>query len=308
MNTPRRNVLKLLGAGTVLGTSLGSGIAAADTQDGDGINWDEVGEAIGKEGERKEDDVYKIEFPRTDLEVSAQDVEIEPALALGSWVGFTQMNESETLLLGDLVLTEDEYNQALSTLQEGGIQQTAIHKHLPDLSTPLWWTHIEGIGDPVELAQTINDALAETDTPMEESGDSEEADLALDTDQLDEIIGHEGEVDSGVYKYSIGLDQSVTTEGVEVPTSMGTATVLGFQPLGDGQAAINGDFAMIADEVNPVIRALRENGIQAVSLHNHMLEEEPQLFFMHFWATDDATTLAEGLRAALDENDSASGG
>lgn len=318
MNTPRRNVLKLVGATGVLGLSGASAAADGDdnetttaggetttTTGGQGIDWEKVGEALGKQGEQKKGGVYKVSFPRSDLNISVGDVQVETALSFGSWTAFKPTQNGNALVLGDLVLTGDEYNQVISKLQEGGIEQTAIHKHLPDMSTPVWWTHIKGTGDPVEMAKTINNGLTKTEMPMEAAGGGGAEGVDLNTDKLDKIIGHKGKIDSGVYKYSIGLNQSVTTEGVELPSAMGTAIVLGFQPLGDGKAAINGDFVMTAEEVNPVIRALRENDIQVVSLHNHMLEEEPRLFFMHFWATGDATTLAEGLRAGLDKATSA---
>lgn len=320
MNTVRRGLLKLFGVGVAGSTSLESGVAATNRQDDDSegddetrdegededtIDWEAVGEAIGKQGEQKDGGVYKVSFPRTDLDVCTQGVTIEPALALGSWAAFKEVDDGETLVLGDLVLTGEEYNDVIGELQEGGIRQTAIHKHLPDLTTPAWWTHIKGTGDPVEMAETINNALSVTGTPMEDDSGSGAGDLPLDTDRLDEIIGYEGESSDGVYKYSVGLDYSVETEGVEVPSPMGAALPLGFQPVGDGRAAINGDFAMRAEEVNPVLRTLRDHGIEVVSLHNHMLAEEPRLFFAHFWAVDDATRLAEGLRAALDEVDTA---
>ena len=202
--------------------------------------------------------------------------------------------------MGDLVLTEEEYDEVISRLQEGGIEQTAIHKHLLEESPAIWWTHIEGRGEPVEMAEAVNAALQFTGTPLSESGGSEEVDF--DTEQLDEIIGHTGKTEGGIRQYNIGRAETVTTEdGTELPPGMGVATVLNFQPTGDEQAAINGDFVMTEEEVNPVIRALRENGIEVVALHNHHIGEEPRLFYMHFWANDDAEAVAQGLRAALDE-------
>jgi hypothetical protein len=215
------------------------------------------------------------------------------------------MDGGKATVMGDLVLTEDEYNKVISKLQEGGIGQTAVHKHLLDESPAIWWTHIQGTGDPVSMAKAIRSALDETGTPFEESGGSESEDLGFDTSQLDQIIGHTGMTQGGVYKYSIGRADSVTQDGVELPPPMGVSTALNFQPTSRGQAAINGDFAMTQEEVEPVIRALRDNGIEVVSLHNHMLNEEPRIFFMHFWANDDAVKLAQGLRAALDKTNSA---
>ncbi len=203
--------------------------------------------------------------------------------------------------MGDLVLTEDEYGDVISRLQEGGIEQTAIHKHLLDESPAVWWTHIHGRGDPVELAQAIRAALDLTGTPLSESGGGSQ-DLGIDTERLDGIIGHTGKTEGGVHKYNIGRAEEVTTEdGTSLSAPMGVATVINFQPTEEGRAATNGDFVMTAEEVNPVIRALRQNGIEVVALHNHHLDEEPRLFYMHFWANDDAEALAQGLRAALDQ-------
>src|SRR3954463_3361829 len=209
------------------------------------------------------------------------------------------------MVMGDLVLTEEEYNKVISRLQEGGIGQTAVHKHLQEESPALWWTHIQGTGDPVDMAKTIRSALDETNTPFTDSGSSGSEDLGFDTSQLDQTIGHTGTTQGGVYKYSIGRADSVTDNGMELPAAMGVSTALNFQPTGGGKAAINGDFAMTQDERAPGNKALRGNDIQVVSLHNHMLNEEPRIFFMHFWANDDAQKLAQGLRAALDKTNSA---
>jgi hypothetical protein len=288
-------------------SACGGSSAAAQDEEASSLDWDAVGEAIGKEGERTEGDVYRINMLRSDLSVTSQGVDIKPGLALGSYAAFKQTGENEALVMGDLVLTEDEYNPVIDRLQQGGIEQTAIHKHLLDESPAVWWTHIHGQGDPVALAQTIRAALDLSGTPLSESGGGSE-DLGLDTQQLDDIIGHTGKTEGGVYKYNIGRAEEVTTQdGTSLNAPMGVATAINFQPTGEGRAAINGDFVMTAEEVNPVIRALRQNAIEVVSLHNHGLDDEPRLFYMHFWANDDAQALAQGLRAALDQTNSATG-
>ena len=269
------------------------------------IDWDQVGQAVGKQGTLMKGDVYRIDLPRSDLNVTSQGVQIKPALALGSYTAFKDMGDGNAMVMGDLVLTEDEYNKVISKLQEGGIGQTAVHKHLLQESPAIWWTHIHGTGDPVAMAKSIRSALDLTGTPLTQSSSSESTDMGFDTSQLDQIIGHTGTTQGGVYKYSIGRADSVTEDGMELPAAMGVSTALNFQPTGEGKAAINGDFAMTQDEVEPVIQALRDNDIQVVTLHNHMLNEEPRIFFMHFWANDDAQKLAQGLRAALDKTNSA---
>src|SRR5215203_4351595 len=292
----------------VMGLSAcGGSSAAAQNEEASAPDWDAVGEAIGKEGKRMAGDVYRINMPRSDLNVTSQGVDIKPGLALGSYAAFKQTGENEAMVMGDLVLTEDEYNPVIDRLQEGGIEQTAIHKHLLNESPAVWWTHIHGRGDPVELAQTIRAALDLSGTPLSESGGGSQ-DLGIDTERLDEIIGHTGKTEGGIHKYNIGRSEEVTTDdGTSLNDLMGVGTVINFQPTEEGQAAINGDFLMSGEDVNPVIRTLRQNGIEVVSLHNHGLDDEPRLFYMHFWANDDAATLAQGLRAALDQTKSATG-
>ncbi len=317
--------MKILNRGSLLAVSLIAvialtGLSACANAPGQGqstsqeqstasssTDWDAVGQAVGKDGKLMKGDVYRIDLPRSDLKVTSQGVDIKPALALGSYLVFKDMGNGQAMVMGDLVLTEDEYNRVISRLQEGGIGQTAVHKHLLQESPAIWWTHIKGTGDPVTMAKTIRSALDESGTPFTDSGGSESRDLGFDTSQLDQIIGHTGTTQGGVYKYSIGRANSVTEDGVELPPTIGVSTALNFQPTGGGKAAINGDFAMTQDEVESVIQALRENNIQVVSLHNHMLNEEPRIFFMHFWANDDAQKLAQGLRAALDKTNSAKG-
>lgn len=268
------------------------------------VDWDAVGRAIGKEGETKDGGVYRVGFPRKDLEVTSRGVRIEPSLSLGSYAAFVPMQNGEAMVMGDLVLAEDELNAVVSSLQENGLEQTAVHKHLLDEEPAIWWQHFEGTGDPVELAGAVNEALSLTSTPMEASK-SEPKDLGLDTARLDEIVGHKGENTGATYNFSIPRAEPVAMDGTEVPPSAGVATVLNFQPTGGGKAAVNGDFVMTEEEVDPVLRTLRENGIEVVALHNHTLDEEPRLFYTHFWANDDAEKLAEGLKAALDETNGA---
>jgi hypothetical protein len=268
-------------------------------------DWKPVEQAIGKSGAMQAGDVFKFSFPRSDLNVTARGVQIKPALALGSWVAFKKMGD-HAMVMGDLVLTEDEVSPVMMKLQQEGIEQTALHNHVLNESPRVMYMHISAHGDAEKIARSIRAALALTKTPIGASGSPAPAqDLGIDTKQLDQIIGHGGKTNGGVYQFSVPRTEKITEEGMEVPPSMGVATAINFQPTGGGKAAITGDFVMIASEVNPVIRALRENGIEVTALHSHMLGEEPRLFFMHFWANDDAVKLARGLRAALDKTNSA---
>jgi Domain of Unknown Function (DUF1259) len=275
---------------------------AVKAQQASNGEWDAVARALGKAGSMQPGDVYKVSLPRSDLQVTAGGVAIKPALALGSWVAFKKSG-GMTMVMGDLVLTEDEVMPVMTKLQEGGVMQTALHNHVLHESPRVMYMHIAASGDAVKIARAMHDALALSKTPFTTpsapSGQSQ--DIGIDTKQLDQVMGRSGKVNGGVYQYSVARAEAVTDNGMEVPPSMGVATAINFQPTGGGKAAITGDFVMIASEVNLVIKALRDNGIEVAALHSHMLTETPRLFFMHFWANDDAMKLARGLRTALDK-------
>jgi hypothetical protein len=265
-------------------------------------DWKAVEQALGKAGSMQAGDVYKVSLPRSDLKVTVNGLELKPALALGSWVAFKKTGDM-TMVMGDLVLTEDEVTPVLTKLQEGGIEQTALHNHVLHESPRVMYMHIHAMGDAVKIAQAIHDALALSKTPFAAAAPSSSPtpDLGIDTKQLDLALAQTGKLNGVVYQFSIPRAEKVMDDGMEVPASMGLATAINFQPTGSGKAAITGDFVLIASEVNPVIKALRDNGIEVTALHSHMLTEAPRLFFMHFWANDDAQKLARGLRAALDK-------
>lgn len=267
----------------------------------DSINWSEVDHQMGRAGKEESGGVHRYSMPRSDLSVTSNGVTIRPALALGSWLAFKSTSSSNVVAMGDLVLTEQEYKPVIASLSQGGVRVTAVHKHLPMHSPALWWTHVEGKGDPARLAETVQAALRLTATPAESEPSQQPQPLAIDTSGISQALGHAGKANGGVYQVSIPRSETIRANGVEVSAAMGTGTALNFQPTGEGKAAINGDFVMVADEVNNVIQALESSGIQVVALHNHMLEEEPRLFFLHFWANDDAVKLARGLRTALDK-------
>ena len=268
-------------------------------------DWKKVEDAMGRSGQSQPDDVYKFSMPRKDLHVSLGGVDIKPALALGSWVAFKQ-DGGGTMVMGDLVLTVDEVEPVMLKLQENGVGQTALHNHLLGESPHVMYMHIGGHGDGLQLAKAIHDALALTKTPPPDTtAPAPSSEIGIDQKQVEQILGHSGKVNGGVLQISVPRAEKITDSGMTVPPSMGVATALNFQPTGAGKAAITGDFVLIGSEVNPVIKALRRNGIQVTAVHSHMLTEDPRLFFMHFWANDDAIKLTKGLRAALDETNSA---
>lgn len=261
--------------------------------------WDKVAAALGKSGSEMAGQVYRVGFPRTDLKVSVDGVEIRPTFALGGWLAFKSMG-ADTMVMGDLVLTESEINPVMTKLFAGGITVTAVHNHLLRAQPATFYMHVAGHGDAEKLATALHDALAETNVPLGVPPASPQPAIDLDTAKLNEILGARGNVNGGVLGFGISRAEPITDHGVVVPAAMGTAIAINFQPVGGGRAAITGDFVLLADEVNPVLATLRQNGIEVTAVHNHMLGDQPRTFYVHFWAVDDAVKLAGGLRAALD--------
>jgi hypothetical protein len=266
------------------------------------IDWQKVDDAFGRKAAVSED-VHRYGFPRSDLSVTLDGVAIKPALALGGWVAFKPAHGG-AMVMGDLVLLETEINPVMLKLIEGGLEITAVHNHLLRASPATFYMHVGGHGDPVKMAAVIRDALGASKTPLATpAAPGAPPAVDLDTAQLDQIIGVKGQANGGVYQFNVPRRDPVRQDDmVMAPVGpLGVAIAINFQPTGGGKAAITGDFVLTNDEVNPVIKALRANGIEVTALHSHMLDEQPRLFFMHFWADDDALKLARGLRAALDK-------
>ena len=264
--------------------------------------WKPVETALGRSGKLQPDGAFKFSMPRKDLKVTVASTPIKPGLALGSWAAFSSSGDN-AMVMGDLVLTEDEVTPAMEKIQQGGLEVTAIHNHILHESPRIMYMHIAGHGNAAQLAQAIRDALTATGTPAE-SPAAAPTKIDLDTEKIDAALGQKGKDNGGVYQFGVPRAETIHDHGMEVPPSMGLSTAINFQPTGNGRAAITGDFVLLGSEVNPVIEALRANGIQVTALHSHMLNEEPRLFFMHFWANEDAVKLAHGLHAALDKTNS----
>jgi Domain of Unknown Function (DUF1259) len=260
----------------------------------------QVGETLGKTGVTAPGGIYRIGLPRTDLKVTLDGVELKPGFALGGWLAFEKMGDAG-MMMGDLVLTENEVNPVMTKLAEAGIEVTALHNHLLRTQPFTMYMHVLGRGDPVKLAAALHAALAESKTPLSASsaGAAAAPPIDLDTAAIDQVLGAKGGNNGGVYQFSIPRAEPIKDGGMDVPPPMGSANAINFQPTGGGKAAITGDFVLIAKEVNPVLKALRDHGIEVTAIHNHMLDDQPHLYFMHFWANDDARKLAEGLKAAL---------
>src|SRR4030088_1480061 len=284
----------------------GAALTIATAASAQEIDWKKVDGAIGKTA-AVSGEVHRYGFPRSDLQVTVDGVTIPPTLALGVWAAFNPMG-GEAMVLGDLVLLETEINPVMLKLIQGGLEITAVHNHLLRASPATFYMHVGGHGDPARMAAVIRDALGASKTPLATpapAGPPPAVDL--DTAQLDQLIGVKGQANGGVYQFNVPRRDPVMESGMQISPvgPMGVAIAINFQPTGGGKAAITGDFVLTGDEVNPVIQALRANGIDVTAVHSHMLDEQPRLFFLHFWAIDDALKLAKGLRAALDKTASA---
>lgn len=263
--------------------------------------WDPVAKALGRSGTEMPGGVYRVGLGRSDLKVTLDGVQVRPTLALGSYLAFQKMG-SEAMVMGDLVLLHEEVNPVMKKLVDGGIEITALHNHVLRSSPATMYMHFSGRGDPVKLATVLREALSESKTPLAApAAAGSPPPIDLDTGAIEATLQAKGTANAGVYGFNIPRADRVTDGGMQVPIAAGSGIVINFQPTGSGKAAITGDFVLTAKEVNPVLKTLRDNGIEVTALHSHMLEDEPRLFFMHFWANDDAQKLAKGLRAALDK-------
>ena len=262
-------------------------------------SWPAVDQALGRPGMTQPDGVRRYSFPRSDLSVQLDGVQIKPALALGSWLAFQPMG-ANSVVMGDLVLTEGEVNPVMSALLSGGIHVTAVHNHLLRAAPQTIYMHVWGRGDPARLAQSLRAALAVSHTPLASPPPPPApAALDLDTAALDRVIGKQGKANGGVYQFTLPRAEKITDNGMVEGASMGTGTSINFQPLGGGKAATTGDFVLLASEVDPVMRALRSGGIEVTALHTHMLGEQPTLYFMHFWGVGPASELSTSLHNAV---------
>src|SRR5216683_1052599 len=271
------------------------------------IDWKKVDAALGKTA-TVAGDVHRYGLPRSDLQVSLDGVAIKPTLALGGWVAFAPMH-GEAMVMADLVLLETEITPVMTKLLDGGLDITAIHNHVLRASPATFYLHVGGHGDPEKMATLIRSALSASKTPWDPptTGAAQAMTIDLDTAKLDEIIGVKGTANGGVYQFGVPRRDPIMEMGMKVTGPLGGANAINFQPTGNGRAAITGDFLVTGNEVNPLIRALRANDIEVTAIHSHMLDEQPRLFFIHFWANDDAVKLARGIRAALEKTAIAKG-
>src|SRR5438034_2668903 len=271
-------------------------------------DWKAVESALGKAGQVQPGGVFRIGMPRTDLTVTVKGVPVKAGFALGSYAAFKPAGE-QAMVMGDLVLLDQEVPAVMAGLFRGGLEVTAVHKHLNEISPHVMYMHYEGHGDAVKLATALRQALSASATPLGTGGSPAAAPAAgpaLDTKQIEQSLGRTGRaMDGGVFQVTVPRVEVITEMGVQLLPAMGVTTVMNFQPTGDGKAAITGDFVLIDKEVNAVARILMQHGIDVTAIHNHGLMDMPRLFYMHFWANDDPVKLAQGLKAALSQTNSA---
>ena len=266
------------------------------------IDWKKVDGALGKTA-TVSGEVHRYGLPRSDLHVTLDGIAIKAALALGGWVAFAPMH-GEAMVMGDLVLLETEITPVMTKMLDSGFEITAVHNHILRASPATFYMHVGGHGDPEKMAASIRAALSSGsktpfDPPATTGGPAPNIDL--DTAKIDETMGAKGTANGGVYQFGIPRRDPATEGGRQVNAALGGANAINFQPTGGGKAAITGDFLVTGNEVNPLIRALRASDVEVTAIHSHMLNEEPRMFFVHFWANDDAVKLARGVRAALDK-------
>ncbi len=272
------------------------------------VDWDAVQDALGRPGTMMPGDVFRVGISRTDLKVTVNGVPVQAGFALGSYAAFKQYDDG-TMVMGDLVLLDEEVNGVMQGLFDQGFEVSALHNHLLNMSPHVMYMHYEGHGDAMQLAENLHAALSSSATPLLPAVPPPPAadppGPQIDVAPLDSALGYSGKVNGNIVQYSIARSETITENGHQLLPSMGVSTGFNFQPTGPETAAITGDFALINTEVNPVAQALRSNGIDVTAMHQHHLSEQPKIYYMHFWANDDPAKLAQGLRAALDQTNSA---
>ncbi len=276
-------------------------VAAKETKTDGATIYGKIEQLTGAKGKFNEkEDVFKVSFPRSDIAVSAAGAKLTPPMGLTAWAAFKMMDE-HTMMMGDMVMTEDQVNPVMSVALDNGLEVTALHNHFFWDSPKVMFMHISGTGTPETLAAAVGKVFAKMKETSGGKGEKpyfeiDSSKTTLDPKKIEDILGVKGELKDGVYKLTIGCTTSM--DGHEMGNAMGVNTWAAF--IGsDEKALVDGDFAMLESEVTPVLKALRSNGINIVAIHNHMTMETPRIIFLHYWGIGPTADLAKGLLAAL---------
>lgn len=265
------------------------------------MDWQVVETALGRKG-TVQDDMLKVTFPRSDLKVTVGEVLVEPGLALTSWIGF-KGTEKQSMMMGDLVLLDREVSPVIAQLMAKGLEVTAIHNHILNESPPVKYLHFSGNGNPRNLAEGMRAALSQTGTPMAAQQPATAQTSAIEWTKVETIFAKSGQKKGNLFQIGFQRKEKIKEHGMEVSPFLGMASGINIQVVGN-KAAATGDFVLLADEVNPVVKALTSNNIAVTAIHSHMLHETPRFFFLHFWGYDEPEKLAKGLKDALDKTNS----
>jgi len=263
-----------------------------------GVTTAPIDQALGRSGQ-KTGDVYRVSFPRTDLHVSLKGVAIKPGLALGSWAAFLGTDD-KSMVMGDLVLLEEELNPVMAKLRSSGFEISAVHNHLMEETPKVLYLHYMGHGSSKQLATSLRTALEASKTPLEKPGAAaEEPAPPAWVKTVEDAVGRKGTFKGGVLSFGVPRGDAVTMAGMTIPSAAGVGEAINFQAADSGNVATTGDFVLTADEVNQVLSELQGHNILVTALHSHMLTEQPRLFFMHFWSVGSPESVGAGIKAAL---------
>lgn len=283
--------------------ALASHLALAQSMPTD---YENVLKTLGKQGDFKAN-VLKVNIPRNDLKVTIDNIATPTPFGFGGWIAMTKGTGGNDVMMGDLVLLEDEVNPVMSALLENGLEVTALHNHFFFESPRIFYMHVHGHGKAADLARKVKPAmdLIGHGTPQHTStvsgGTGNVSPGQMNTAKIASVVGYQGEQSGPVYKITVGRDDLTLTEmGAKINARMGLNTWAAFYGS-DASAEIAGDVAMLAGEVTPVLKALRANGLNVVAIHNHMTGGQPPIYFLHYWGTGPVEKLATGFKAALSE-------
>jgi|AGTN01.3.fsa_nt_gi Domain of Unknown Function (DUF1259). len=268
-----------------------------------GSSWAGIEQVIGAKGTMLPDGIFMVDLTRDDIQVSIRDVTLARPIALHSFVAFMDMGSQGSMAMGDLVLQSQELFAVQSDLLSEGLEVTAVHNTLVGETPQVYDVHFGGKGDPAKIAGLVRSALDSAKVTYRSSGTGHKAAMQspIDAGPIDAAMGLKGTYEDGVIQYSVPYADKIMEGGMEIPQSMDVATSIRLQPLSDNKVAAAGEYVLLADEVQPVMKVLNCNGIMITATHTHMLNEEPRLYYLHVWAVGDPAKVARGLRDGIDQ-------